>query len=297
VDLPQEIVLRGRKFTGDELKLIIEVVEEFRSSGRTRISEEICKRLDWRQRNGWLKDRACRDVLRRLEALEYLTLPPSLSTSSTRPYTHWSPKSKVLNELPAVIELSGRLRVEVAKGNAKERQWNSIMRSFHYLGFKVAVGRCLKFLIRDEKNLLAAVSLSDAAWAVKARDTVLEQLGIAREDVANNTRFLILPNVKIPHLASQILSLLPSACAPVWEKYYGRKLLLLETFVDQSRFKGTSYRAANWLLVGTTRGYRKNGSIHHNSQAAKTVFLYPLQLEHRRFLASELACQEGAPGK
>lgn len=294
MDLPQEVVLRGRKFTSDDLKLIIEIVAEFGSAGRTKISEEVCKRLDWRQPNGWLKDRACRDVLRKLESLGHLVLPVSLSSVRSLPYTHWPPKAKILKELPAVTELNGRLRFEVAKGNAKERQWNAIVRSHHYLGFKVAVGRCLKFLVRDERNLLAAVSLSEAAWAVEARDRVLERFGVAREEVANNTRFLILPNVKIPNLASRILSLIPTVCVPLWETYYLCRIRLLETFVDQSRFKGTSYRAANWLCVGATRGYKKSGGAHHNSQDVKAVFLYPLALEQRLLLASEIASADNA---
>ena len=289
MDLPQEIVLRGRKFTADDLRVIVEIVDKFKLSGRTKISEEVCKRLGWRQGNGWLKDRACRDVLRKLETLGYLVLPASLSSTRSQPYTHWPPKAKVARELPAITELNGRLRFEVAKGNAKERQWNAIVRSHHYLGFKVAVGRCLKFLVRDEKNLLAAVSLSEAAWAVEARDRVLKRFGVVREEVANNTRFLILPHVKIPNLASRILSLIPSACVPLWETYYLRRLRFLETFVDQSRFKGTSYRAANWLCIGTTRGYRKSGGAHHNSQGVKAIFLYPLALEQRLLLARQIA--------
>jgi hypothetical protein len=291
--LPKEIFLRGRRFSQEELQMILAVTAQMWHAGRTRISEEVCRRLPWTQENGWLKDRACRDVLRKLEALGYLSLPPSTTSAGSRPYTHWLSAENTSAVAPPITGLIGRLQLDLAKGDATEKTWNGIVRASHYMGFKVAVGRCLKFLVRDDQNLLAAISLSEAAWAVESRDKILAFLGVARNEVANNSRFLILPHVRIPNLASRILSLLSTKCAPAWEAYYGRRLLVLETFVDHNRFKGTSYRAANWLMVGATRGYRKSGSAHHNSQTVKSVFLYPLLTKHRIQLVSRTNTASG----
>jgi Domain of unknown function (DUF4338) len=293
-ELPDGVVLRGRNFTKSDLILIQTLVNQHFTSGRTKISEEVCKRLDWRQENGWLKDRACRDVLRRLETIGVLVLPLSRSSSRSPQYSRWSPTLGKEVQGPLITKLSGSIQIEVAKGGSLERRWNSLVSSFHYLGFKVAVGRCLKFLVRDEESTIAAIALSEAAWAIGSRDHLLPHFCASKEDVANNSRFLILPNVRVQNLASQILSLVPHACVPVWEKFYGRRLRFLETFVDMGRFKGTSYLAANWLRIGTTKGYCKSGRIHRNGRSEKAIFLYALQLKDRRSLMSILQEKGGA---
>lgn len=281
MELPKSIVLRGREFTEDELKLIAHLVSEYWEHGRTKISEEICKRIDWRQPNGWLKDRACRDVLRSLEKRELVKLPPSRSSACSPPYTKWNPPAKADFGSSQVTSISDEIQIRLAKGNKNENLWNHLVSSHHYLGHKVSVGRALKFLITSGERPLAAVSLSEAAWAVEDRDKVLSSLGILRESVANNSRFLILPGIQVKNLASQVLALVAKYGCALWYKYYGQKVHCLETFVDVSRYKGTSYRAANWISVGFTKGYRKSGSCHHNSQVPKEIFLYPLDKLHR----------------
>jgi len=286
--LPTSMVLRGRAFSHHELKKVRELTEAFATHGRTRISEEVCRALNWIQPNGWLKDRACRDVLRQLASQNMVRLPKSKIKRQKQPLaiSYPQPNINVLKkEQTIVTSLSGPIYLTLAKGNADERIWNKVVCQHHYLGHKVTVGKCLKFLVYSCDVLIGAISLSESAWAVADRDEAITMLGFSKYEVANNSRFLILPHVRIKHLASRILGLFAKDGVVAWERYYSIRLRALETFVDSIRFEGTSYRAANWIMVGTTRGYRKSGAQHFNSQTPKYVFLYPLDHRDRKRLS------------
>lgn len=281
--LPSSIVLRGREFTRTELKTIRNIVKLFENHGRTRISEEVCKALNWRQPNGWLKDRACRDIMRKLAAARLIRLPKMLikrRVIASRLAPPVNCKSSSTQEEP-ITAISGPITLRLAKGNADETTWNVLVQRYHYLGHKVIVGKCLKFLVLSGETIISAISFSEAAWAVADRDRSLQSLGIAKHEVANNSRFLILPHVKVKNLASTILALSTKRVLADWHNYYSIRLKALETFVDSSRFQGTCYLAANWLHVGTTQGYRKSGANHFNSQTPKFVFLYPVDPKAR----------------
>jgi len=285
---PKTITLRGRVFTRDDIKTIKSITKKYFPQGRTKISEKICEALNWKQPNGWLKDRACRDVLRTLDHLKVITLPSPKLNNPSRQYSKWRPlKPEQESHLP-IINTADTLTLILAKGNIAEKQWNKLVQQYHYLGHKISVGRCLKFLIQDEqKNVLAALSLVESAWNVKHRDEVLSQFGWSRDDVANNGRFLIPPNVRVKNLASRCLAILAKKGAPIWNEYYSTTLKCLETFVDTTRFVGTSYLAANWLIVGKTKGYRKSGPAFFNSQTPKLVLMYPLDSVDRKTLSKK----------
>lgn len=292
------LALRGRSFSAAEVALICGVVEAFWSTGRTRISEEVCKALDWRQPNGWLKDRACRDVLRTLQNLGHLRLPPSRRSYVGALYQRWTaePPAPLPSTDDLVTVTSGRVRLEMVTTASERRRWNRLVAQHHYLGYKVSPGRCLKFFVSDDTRLLGAVCLSEAAWAVRTRDQILRALDIPLSRVANNTRFLLLPTVRVPNLASRVLGLLATEGAKAWAAYYSSPLEFLETFVDPIRFKGISYFAANWQCVGNTRGYLKSGSHHSNGQAKKLLFVYPLAAQHRRLLTKMSLHWANSPG-
>lgn len=278
------VVLRGRTFSIKELKIISALNKRYYALGRYRISIEVCKSLGWRQPNGWLKDRACRDVLRKLHDMRLIKLPASKRPPS-RPSTHLKPQPSTASyTTKPITSLNGPIRLELAKGNSLEVLWNNLVQQHHYLGHKVTVGRCIKYLIYSRDDLLAAVSLADPAYAVHSRDCQLVALGIPRPLIANNSRFLILPNVRVPHLGSRILSLLATDGVQRWNTYYGIKLQCLETYVDPTRFLGTVYKAANWICVGNTKGYSKKGACHSNRNAPKMIFLYPLNQRIRHKL-------------
>jgi hypothetical protein len=266
-------------------------VAENYSEGRTRISEVACRRLSWRQPNGWLKDRACRDILRRLEELRLVKLPPRLATpTNKRLSANVSRNTELLRSsgepihvMPEMVEL------EFAKGNDAEHLWNTVIEKHHYLGHRVQVGRCLKYLVRGDGNLLGAISFSSPAWRLAVRDKLLAHMGIdvshALDLVINNSRFCILPHVQVPHLASRVLACAARRAAVDWFQFYSIEPVMAETFVEPTRFEGTCYRAANWSEIGMTNGYGKVGASHHNSQQPKIIFVYGLTRAYRRKLA------------
>jgi SRSO17 transposase len=170
------------------------------------------------------------------------------------------------------------LRYEEVSGQLKSRQWNALMREHHYLGYGHSVG-CLKYLIYSQAGeLLALTGWSAAVWKLRPRDRAIgwdvKERATYLGRVANNNRFLILPGVKIPHLASHLLARHVPPLARDWLGHYGEPLVLLETFVDGSRFSGTSYKAANWIHVGTTKGYARQGGAFHYHGERKEVYLY-----------------------
>lgn len=268
-----------------ELRVIRALAKKHAKAGRTRISEYVCEALDWKQPNGWLKDRACRDVLRELHKAKLIHLPPSKVVRRARLYSKWTPLPLVQRSREAIVShITADLCLRLAKGNADEKFWNTLVQQYHYLGHKVSVGRCMKFLIYAGTTLVGAISLAESAWNVEHRDAALRYFGWDRQAVANNTRFLILPHVRVKYLASRSLALLATHGVREWNNYYACELKCLETFVDTLRFVGTSYKAANWAVVGMTKGYRKSGALFHNSQTPKFIFLYPLDPEHRKEL-------------
>ena len=163
----------------------------------------------------------------------------------------------------------------------------------HYLGHKVSVGRSIKYLVWYKGVTAGAICFSSASWRVDCRDKILKKVGLRkpqiRNRVINNSRFLILPTLKIPNLASRVLSLAARQVARDWEEFYSIQPLVVETFVEVPRFTGACYKAANWLFVGKTRGFSKKGAGHHNSQVPKDVYVFGLNKKVRRKLRASLS--------
>jgi hypothetical protein len=187
----------------------------------------------------------------------------------------------------------GDITLEFAKGNAAERTWNKLVNEHHYLGHKVVVGRRLKYLIHYLGKPVGAICFSSAAWELESRDKALQHLGFSpkriREQVINNSRFLIVSNANVPNLASRALSLATKQVAHDWTEFYSLRPQVVETFVQPSRFGGTCYKAANWIEIGRTKGYAKRGRNHVNSQESKYIFLYGLSKTMRRKLLQSQA--------
>ncbi len=275
------------------------IVKRRYGRGRTQASVEICKALGWVQPNGWLKDRACRDVLRVLESQGVLRLPPRKSNpEGNRRRGLVSPCPETFVEAPSVTAVHGSgLRMVQVKGTSLEPRWNSFVQQYHYLGFKVAVGRALKYLVFSDDRLIAAAGFAEAAWAVKVRDDFLRCLPWpfqeVRGRVINNSRFLIAPWARVPNLASRILARVLPRAADDWHDYYRLRPLLVETFVDTTRFTGASYKAANWHCLGLSRGFLKSGGCHSNGQTRKALYVYPLD---RRVAVHLLGFMRGRKG-
>ncbi len=286
--------IRGRQFRQVDIRLIQQLVRTHFKSGRTHISEEVCKALNWRQPNGWLKDRACRDALRVLESKEYIALPISkvkLQTTKTATRPTLNPIDEPVKTPLTSVDFRS-ITIRQVKGTRDESHWNALVRRYHYLGFSIFVGRSLKYIVHSKDRIIALLGFCDPAWALAQRDEMLVKSGINREDIKlrgiNNGRFLILPWINIPNLASHVLSLIVRRLKKDWSEYYSIEPLFVETFVDPDRFAGTCYKAANWIHIGETVGYSKTGNQHRNSQKPKLIYFYPFGPDLRERMTSFL---------
>jgi hypothetical protein len=181
------------------------------------------------------------------------------------------------------------LRLEQVRRTPAESLFNSLIEQHHYLGYTQPVGEHLKYLIFAEERLLACLAWSSAPRHLGPRDRFLGWSAEERRRnlhlIATNVRFLVLPWVKVPHLASHILGRMARQLSDDWERVYGHPLCFLETFVDPDRFRGTCYRAANWIVLGRTTGRGKNDQTHRPNRSLKEVLGYPLQRHFRHLLS------------
>ncbi|MDN5850872.1 MAG: DUF4338 domain-containing protein [Nitrococcus sp.] len=271
-------------------------VARFRRLSRAELAATVCEWLGWQRPNGRLKTRECRDLLQELEALELLKLPALRAgrprgTATTLPRSaHGEPKAPVTAPLRSLQPLA-LIRVEQPTEHAL---WRELMGRHHYLGYRTAYGASLRYLIEaaaGAQHILGAVQFSSPAWRMRARDAWIGWNEPTRKRnlprLINNSRFLILPWVRVPHLASHVLSLALRRVLADWEACYGLRPWLAETLVDPQRFSGACYRAANWIDVGLTTGRGRQDRHHSRHDAApKRIFLYPLRAHAQQALAS-----------
>lgn len=291
----QEEKIRGKFFSLEDFELIKRQVDENFDKGITFISRQICEMLNWRQPNGWLKDRACREVLNNLEKKGYIELPISIRKIEPNKKKHKKKNQFDINELHTdtkrKINISSICFKQV-KGTKREEYWNFLVNKYHYLGFKVFVGRSLKYFVKAENKIIAAVGFTDPVWSISIRDLPFSKIGFKIEELrlrgVNNGRFLILPWIKVQNLASHILSVAVKRLSNDWKEYYNIEPLYVETFVDPEKFFGTCYKAANWLYLGVSKGFVKSGNIHKNKQKKKIMFIHIYNRKMKKFFLKVL---------
>jgi hypothetical protein len=262
---------------------------------RWRLSRELATRWDWRNGAGVLKDMAARTLLVKLAQRGLITLPERRQVPTNRMRCGAQPAM----ELPEPLEpIAGRLAqlgplsLQEVSGQPTARAWvKDALARLHYLGFGGAVGENLHYVVRDgQSRPLAGLVFGAAAWKCQARDQFIGWTAEQRQQhlgwVANNTRFLILPWVKVPDLGSWILGQVAGRIAQDWQAKYGHPVVLLETFVEQQRFRGTVYRAANWHSVGATAGRSRQDRHTCLQVPRKEIYLYPLRRSFRKALGA-----------
>lgn len=282
------MVIQGRSITTGEIALIRGLMAEHPDWGRTRLSEELCHRWDWRNEQGRMKDMAARTLLLKLERRELIELPPR-KRRSTNHYRNRNlpPAAPPAAPIRGSLADLRPLRASIAgPGSDDLRLFKSLLAGHHYLGHRNTVGENLRYLIRDRHDRpVACLLFGSAAWKCADRDGFLgwnrDSRGRNLQYVTNNTRFLILPWVRVPHLASHVLGLVSRRICGDWREKYGHPVHAMETFVDRSRFKGICYRAANWTRVGRTQGRTRNDRDRVIQAPVKDVWLYPLVPDYR----------------
>jgi hypothetical protein len=274
-EIPQGIIERIRsRVQGDE------------ALTRTALSREVAGWLDWRDPHGQVKEMSCRVALLKLERRGLIALPPARPVSFTQCRSRTDPALPLVAGAATLAELGPieLVGVDDARGS---RAWRQLM-SQHPLGGGPLCGAQLRYLVRCAAGYLGALSFSAAAWRLAARDAYIGWDDATRASllgrVVNNSRFLILPSVEVPNLASHVLALAEQRLARDWQARYGVRPVLLETFVDSTRYQGTCYRAANWIEVGTTRGRGRQDRTRSACTAAKRILLRPLSRDWREQL-------------
>jgi hypothetical protein len=285
-----ELRYRGLTVSADGIEFINRLVEENPEDSRRLLSKKLCEIWDWRQANGYLRDTICRVFLLQLERAGHIKLPPKKCT----PPNNFA----IRRECPVVkIEenlVVGRLadiqplEFRQVRFTPMEKVFNSLISQYHYLGYCHCVGEQLKYMIYHGDRPIACMSWSSAARHIGSRDTFIGWNKPIRERnlhlMAYNSRFLILPWVKVPHLASHILGKMAQILQNDWEVQYKHPIYYLETFVDKERFKGTCYYAANWKYLGDTTGRGKNDQTMKPNRSIKAVLGYPLTKRFREYL-------------
>ena len=281
--------IRGRRVDQGDLADIRRIIVDHWHEGRTAISRILCRHWQWHQANGQLKDRACRVMLLALERKGEISLPPRQKESFRYPKKADRRSYDIdTTELAGAISDFGSLTIKMIRRTPEEGLWDYLVDRHHYLGTPWIVGSYLKYLAYLDDRLVACLGWGSAAWKVAARDRMIGWDHCSREanlhKVVNNVRFLILPGINVRHLASKLLALNIRVLPADWLEFYNQRISLLETFVDTTRFKGTCYKAANWVHVGNTKGRGKYDRANRSAEPVKAVFLYPLSRTFREEL-------------
>jgi hypothetical protein len=287
----ETLTIQGRPLSPQGLQELRQWVGDNPHWSRWRLSRELATRWDWRNAAGQLKDMAARTLLVKLEQRGLIGLPARRQVPTNRMRCAAQPAILEPAE-PIICALADLqpLSVEEVSGQAAQRAWiRAALGQFHYLGFGGAVGQNVQYLVRDGRHRpVGCAVFGAAAWKCQERDRFIgwsaEQRQSNLELIANNSRFLILPWVKVPHLGSWILGRVAGRIARDWRAKYGHQVVLLETFVEQPRFGGTVYRAANWRRVGRTTGRTRQDRHTRIQVAAKDVYVYPLRRGFREVL-------------
>jgi uncharacterized protein DUF4338 len=291
--MPESLIFCGRTFAPHELELMRQLAGEFSALGVTEISRTVCELLDWKRPNGKLKNHECRQLLERLEADGVLILPALRHRGGRGPRrVDLSPPDVGPEPVECAASACEPLELALVEGEGESRRWREHVARYHYLGCCVPFGAHLRYWVRNRQRELACLLWTSPAWKMQPRDAWIgwnaEQRQRNLQSIVNNGRFLILPWVRVKGLASKILALSARQLPHDWQVRYGHRPLLLETLVDAQRFRGTCYRAANWIHLGQTTGRGRMDREHENhGRAIKDIYVYPLVRDARQRLCTD----------
>ncbi|MCP4668541.1 MAG: DUF4338 domain-containing protein [Deltaproteobacteria bacterium] len=278
----------GRLFREDELEIMRGIIKEDPNRTRARISRLVCKALGWYKPDNGLKDMSCRVAMIRMHEDGLLTLPPPRNPRPT-PRIRYTEATAPQEPISIPVEALPNLRLMPVSAKDQSALWNEYVHRYHYLGYSPLPGAQLRYMVMSADHVLALLGFGAAAWQTAPRDQFIgwneQQRRKRLHLIVNNARLLILPWIHSKNLASKILSMISKKLPGDWQRRYGYRPVLLETFVQSNRYNGTSYKAANWIFVGQTRGIGKKGPIHP-TLPKKDVLLYPLTPAFRKVLTS-----------
>lgn len=292
------MVICGREFTTQDIDLIKDMIATNQHISRAQLSHTVCKAFNWRSPNGNLKDMSCRVALLKMSRKGIINLPqphesPFLNIKKQGDNHQFIPNNKEI-----ACDLSELKDIEIIKISSRyskmHKIWKGLMDENHYLGSGFLCGQQIRYLINSKRHgYLGGFAFSSAAWRLQSRDNWIgwdDKTRIANlNKVVCNSRFLILPTVKVKNLASYALSICIKQLKEDWHKIYQIKPLLLETFIDRRYYKGTSYLASNWIHIGITKGRGRQDSGNRYEESIKDIYLYPLEKGFRKELCDKAA--------
>jgi hypothetical protein len=288
--MPAPWQYRGRVITLEDIACIQQLIREHSGASRRALSAKLCAAWQWRQANGTPCDMICRGLLLMLHRAGAIELPPVRYTPPNPLAKRQPPAAMRIDTTPIQGPLSQLQPVEFqqVRRTTDEPLFNSLMEHHHYLGYEQPVGEHLKYVAWAQGRPIACLAWSSAPRHLGSRDHFIGWSAAARRRnirfIAYNTRFLILPWVEVPHLASHLLGGMAKRLSQDWERLYQHPLYFLETFVDPTRFRGTCYRAANWIRLGPTTGRGKDDQTNRPNRSIKEVLGYPLTRRFRELL-------------
>lgn len=279
---------RGREIAVSDIVFLRSFIQAHSDLSRWKLSRRLCEVWQWKQANGAFCDQLCRSMLLQLHRAGEIELPPV----RRRPLRNYlaerqSPEVLVPDSRPvygSLTLLRSQIDIHQVRRTSEEGLFNSLVEQYHYLHYDQPVGEHLKYLVTANGQAIACIAFSSAPRHLGPRDRFIGWDAETRRRnlrlIAYNTRFLILPWVAVPHLASHLLARVAARIATDWQRMYAHPVWLLETFVDPARFRGTCYRAANWIPLGSTTGRGKDDLTHKPNRPVKEILVHPL---HRRF--------------
>ena len=283
---------RGQEIGSEQIVFLREFIRTHPTSSRWKLSRQLCEALGWKQANGALRDMVCRGLLLMLDRAGEIELPPVRrqirgQCRTGRP----RPEAMLIDTTPLAMPLKelGPIHIQPVRRTADEPLFNSLMEHHHYLAYEQPVGEHLKYLVGAQGRPIACMAWSSAPRHLGSRDRYIGWSAEARRRnirfIAYNTRFLILPWVEVPHLASHILGKVTRTLSDDWNRMYGHPIYFAETFIDPGRFRGTCYRAANWQLLGLTTGRGKDDHTNKPNRPIKQILGLPLTRRFRELLS------------
>ncbi len=289
------LILQGRELAAHDIDFIRTLISDNPTWSRRKLSVALAQGWDWRNAKGVLKDMASRTLMLKLHERGHIKLPARRRIPSSRmTQRHIQSVLHATSPIETTLKILQPLKVvEVLPRSEHEALYTYLLATYHYLSYTSSVGENMKYLVLDNQDRpLACLLFGSSAWSAGDRDAHIGWDKPTRQRnlnfTTNNTRFLVLPWVRVKCLASHILSLVARRLVQDWLDRYGHPVYCLETFVEQDRFRGTCYQAANWQCVGQTQGRSRNDRYSKLSVPIKDIYLYPLRRDYRQKLSDSI---------
>lgn len=284
---------RGKNITAAQARFIQELIERYPGLSRRALSEKLCQEWNWVQANGRLRSMVCRGLMLALHRAGHIQLPP-VRFRPPNPLGQRPPPQALLElkwePIETTLDQLGPVEARQVRRTPEEKLFGSLMQAYHYLSYTQPVGEHLKYLFYAGKTPIAAMAWSSAPRHLGPRDRFIgwsqDQRRVNIHLLAYNTRFLILPWVRVANLGSHLLAQAARVISGDWRRLYHHPIYFLETFIDPQRFPGICYRAANWRFLGLTTGRGKDAPTKKANRPLKELWVYPLAKDFRAKLSN-----------